>query len=94
MFRIEGATKSVRDKPDPLTLDELVAVLAAASRGTGRCSRWQRARGCVRASWWRWTARTWTGRCRRCVRGTKTAASADVIPITPLALRELARRVL
>jgi integrase len=74
VFRIEGATRAVRKKPAPLTLQELMAVMDAAIE--------------LRLVALEWEDVDWSVPSLR-IRGTKTAASADTIPMTPLVRREL-----
>lgn len=89
-FRLKGATKRTRPQSDPLTLDEVLALLEAAAPmhramwavGAGQGLRPSE----LVAMHWEdidWAARTML------VRGTKTAASWDAIPLTPLTFREL-----
>lgn len=97
-FRIKGSTKRTRPQVDPLSLDEVLALLAAAGidevplRAATRRAMWAVACGqglrpgeLVRVEWVDvdWMARVLT------VRGTKNEESAAAIPMTPLAHREL-----
>lgn len=91
-FRIEGSTTAVTTKPAPLTLEELIAMMDV-SRDVHRCL-WAVGAGeglrpgeLVALDWADvdWERRLLT------VRGTKTEASHAVIPLTPLAWRELGR---
>jgi integrase len=91
VFRIEGATKAVREKPDPLTLQELVAVMDAATEPRLRALFAVGAGQGLRPSELvalEWEDTDWSVPSLR-VRGTKTAAAADTIPMTPLVRREL-----
>jgi integrase len=97
-FRIKGATKRTREQSDPLSLEEVLKLMEAAERdsspmrGATRRTMWAVGAGLglrpgelVRVEWQDvdWDARTLA------VRGTKTDESADTIPMTPLAYREL-----
>lgn len=91
-FRIEGSTKTVTKKPDPLTLEELMRMMEV-SRDVHRCL-WAVGAGeglrpgeLVGLDWEDvdWERRLLT------VRGSKTEASHARIPLTPLAFRELRR---
>jgi integrase len=90
-FRLRGATKRTRELSDPLTLQEVAALLKVAD--PTRRAMWAIGVGqglrpgeLVRMEWpdVDWTSRTML------VRGTKTEESWDRIPMTPLAYRELA----
>ncbi len=89
-FRIRGSTKRTRPQVDPLTLDETIALLdvtepmrrAMWAVGVGQGLRPAKL---VRVQW---SDIHWRDRLLA-VRGTKTDASAAVIPMTPLAFREL-----
>jgi len=94
-FKIEGSTRRVREKPDPLDLDELVALMEASSP-MHRCvwavggGQGLRPSELMRLDWpdVRWERRTLMirGDARH---GGKTAASVAEIPLTPIAFREL-----
>lgn len=89
-FRIEGATRTVRVKPDPLDLDELVALLNAspprlrAMWATG-AGQGLRPSELTRLTWdcVDFTAGTLE------IRQGKTEQSAAVVPMTPLTRTEL-----
>lgn len=90
VFRIEGATKTVLERADPLTLDELQRLMDASTPkhrvmwavGAGEGLRPSELR---RMRWEdvRFETRTLV------VRGTKTDEASAEIPLTPLAFREL-----
>jgi integrase len=90
VFRIEGSTKTVLKKADPLTLEELQKLMDASSPkhrvmwavGAGEGLRPSELR---RMCWEdvRFASPTLV------VRGEKTEAAAAEIPLTPLAFREL-----
>lgn len=92
VFRIRGASKTVVEKPDPLTLEELIRLMDASEPrhramwavGAGEGLRPSEL---VRM---RWEDVRW-GPGLLDVRGSKTAASKASIPMTPLARRELVR---
>lgn len=88
-FTIRGSSKG-RKRKDPLSLDELAALLEASQpkhRAMWACGAGLglRPSELVRVRWEdvRWSSRTLV------VRGEKTEAAADEIPLTPIALREL-----
>jgi integrase len=89
-FRLKGATKRTREQVDPLTVDEVLALLEAAD--PVRRAMWAIGAGqglrpseLVRVEWpdIDWKQRTML------VRGSKTDASWDRVPMTPLSYREL-----
>jgi integrase len=92
MFQIEGATKLVQEKPDPLTLIELAALMhvsdpkwrAMWATGAGQGLRPSEL---TRIQWpdVRFSEELLD------VRGEKTDLAAETIPLTPLAFRELRR---
>ncbi len=91
IFQIKGASKTVRDKPDPLTLAELMDLLRACEEPRHRAlfavgaGQGLRPSELVRLDW---ADIDWDGSVMRVV-GTKAEASADTIPMTPLVVREL-----
>lgn len=89
-FRIKGSTRTVRQKSDPLSLDELIALMDA-STGKHRAM-WAVGGGqglrpseLVRLDWQHidWDRATLQ------VPGSKTALSKSEVPLVPLALHEL-----
>lgn len=89
-FRLKGATKRTRPQSDPLTVDEVIALLDAAD--PVRRAMWAIGAGqglrpseLVRVEWLDidWSSRTML------VRGSKTDASWDRVPMTPLSYREM-----
>jgi site-specific recombinase XerD len=93
-FEIRGSTKTTREKSDPLDLDEVRKLLSVAD--PMRRAMWAvgvgmglRPSELVRMQWedvHQWTDET---RATMLVRGTKTDGSYAVVPMTPLAFREL-----
>lgn len=90
-FPIKGSTKTTQKKQNPITLAEVVSLLNSAQSPMHRCM-WGVAIGTgvrpselVRIHWEDVKFDDQTIE----IRGTKTEASADEIPLTPLALREL-----
>jgi integrase len=90
VFRIKGATKRAVDKPAPLSLEELVALMEAS--GPKHRAMWAVGGGQgLRPSELgriRWEDVDFEGRTLA-VRGTKTEQSAAVVPMTGLTRREL-----
>lgn len=92
VFRIDGGTKAIREKPDPLSLSELEALMQVSEPKF--CAMWAVGAGQglrpSELSGLSWESVDFEAKVLR-VEGTKTRESAATVPMTPLAARELRR---